>query len=115
AAPEGAAAIARALRDSGDGELAMALEKAQVEVGAGSVSVRVNEVLRGYLDLNRGRLEAGAERALGRKVAVRIEAGGPAAPAAPVQKKNHELDPAVRRVIDRFDARVLRVDEPGKP
>ncbi len=112
----GLAALARALRESGDGDLAVALDKAQGDAGPGGVTVRVAEVLKGFLELNRARLESAAERVLGKKVPVKIEAaGGTAVASSPaVQKKNIELDPAVRRVIDRFDARVTNVEEPQK-
>lgn len=113
----GMAALTRALRDTGDTDLAVALDKAQGEATANAVVIRVNEVMRGYLELNRSRLEAAAERAMGRKVGLRIEVpGASAAPAAPAsQKKNIELDPSVRKVLDRFDGRVTHVEEPGNP
>ncbi len=116
AAVAGLPALARALRESGDGDLAMALDKAQGEAGPGGVTVRVAEVLKGFLELNRARLESASERVFGKKVPVKIEAAGGAVTAASPapQKKNIELDPAVRRVIDRFDARVTNVEEPQK-
>jgi DNA polymerase-3 subunit gamma/tau len=113
-----ASAIGRALREMGEGEVALALEKSAVEVGAGAVTVRAAEVLRGYLDSNRARLESAAERALGRRVVVRLEASagaaGPVA-AAPVQKKNIDQDPAVRKVMEKFDARITHVETQERP
>jgi DNA polymerase III subunit gamma/tau len=110
----GLAALARALKESGDGDLAMAVEKAQGDAGPAGVLIRVPEVLKNFLELNRARLEAAAERAIGKKTPVKIEAPGAgvaAAGAAPApQKKNIELDPAVRRVMDKFDARVTNVE-----
>lgn len=114
----GLTSVARALREAGDGELAMAVEKAQGEAGPAGVTIRVPEVLRPFLELNRARLEAAAERAVGKKTPVKIEApggaGAPAVTAPAAQKKNIELDPAVRRVMERFDARVTNVEEPQK-
>ncbi|MEK7467486.1 MAG: DNA polymerase III subunit gamma/tau [Planctomycetota bacterium] len=112
----GLSAVARALRESGDGDLAMAVEKAQGDAGPGGVTIRVPEVLKNFLELNRARLEAAAERAVGKKTGLKIEGpGGAGAAAAPVvQKKNIELDPAVRRVMEKFDARVTNVEEPQK-
>ncbi|MCE9581939.1 MAG: DNA polymerase III subunit gamma/tau [Planctomycetes bacterium] len=80
----GLAAISRALREAGDGDLAMTVDKAQGEAGPGGVVIRVPEVLRSYLDLNRARLESAAERAMGKKVGLKIEASSSisAAPAA---------------------------------
>ncbi|MBI2920281.1 MAG: DNA polymerase III subunit gamma/tau [Planctomycetes bacterium] len=119
AAEAGLAAISRALRETGDTDLAVTLDKAQGEAAGNAVVIRVNEVLRGYLELNRPRLEAAVERAMGRKTTLRIELpGGAAAPpaAAPAsEKKNIELDPAVKKVLDRFDGRVTHVEEPGAP
>jgi DNA polymerase-3 subunit gamma/tau len=120
-APERAAGgsfadVSAALRALGEPDLALALERAQGSIDGNAVTVRVNEVLRGYLEMNRPRIEAAAERALGRKAVVRIEtpAADPAAKSA-APARNIEDDPAIKRAKDRFEARVTHVDDRRKP
>ncbi|MCC6740200.1 MAG: hypothetical protein IT452_14230 [Planctomycetia bacterium] len=83
------------------------------------MTVRVPEVLRNFLEANRARIEAAAERVVGKRVPVKIEApgaggGAVTAPSPAPVKKNIELDPAVRRVMEKFDARVTNVEDPQK-